>query len=64
MTFAVEFIWRYYHKRPVRQLTEDRLYGLHEMTRNYRLMLYALAFSTVCIFIRYVTAFVEESRSL
>ena len=61
MTLAVEFIWRYEYKRPVRQLTADRTQGLHEMTKKYKIMLYALAFSTVCIFIRCVSPSAAQS---
>lgn len=54
MALAAEFIVRYLHDRPVRRIAAEKAAALHYLSGNYKWMLSALAFSSICIFIRYV----------
>lgn len=51
MLLAAEFVLRFLHDKPVRNVVHPS--GRHNFTRNVRLMLAGLTFSSVCIYIRY-----------
>lgn len=58
MALATEFILRFLYNRPVRKARalQEKPGAAHYLERNVKLMLFGLFFSSIAIFIRYVTS--------